>query len=104
MEAQQKNKMDLTGLQLILTLHQEQTTDHLVELKHWIRASQGGVAPSSAEMTNAVEEYDGTNWSSGKLLPQYQAYQNQSGTQTALTTVELEDPSGNECKLYILRI
>ena len=43
----------------------------------------GGVAPSPAEMTNAVEEYDGTNWSSGNTLPQYQAYQNQSGTQTA---------------------
>jgi hypothetical protein len=43
----------------------------------------GGVAPSPAEMTNAVEEYDGTNWTSGTTLPQYQSYSCQAGTQTA---------------------
>ena len=43
----------------------------------------GGVAPAPAELNNAVEEYDGTNWTSGTNLPQYQAYNNQAGTQTA---------------------
>ena len=43
----------------------------------------GGVSPAPAEMTNAVEEYDGTNWSTGNNLPQYQAYNNQAGSQTA---------------------
>ena len=43
----------------------------------------GGVSPHPAEHTNAVEEYDGTNWTSGTNLPQFQAYQNQAGTQTA---------------------
>jgi len=43
----------------------------------------GGVAPAPAEMTNAVEEYDGTNWTNGTNLPQYQSYSNMAGTQTA---------------------
>ena len=44
----------------------------------------GGVAqPGTGEMTNIVEEYDGTNWSNQNNLPQYQAYSNQAGTQTA---------------------
>jgi len=43
----------------------------------------GGVSPSPAEHTNATEEYDGTNWTNGGTIPQYQAYQNQAGTQTA---------------------
>ena len=43
----------------------------------------GGVAPSPAELSNAVEEYDGTNWSTGNTLPQYQAFNNQAGSQTA---------------------
>jgi len=43
----------------------------------------GGVAPYPAEMNNAVEEYDGTNWSNGNTTPQYQSSQNQAGSQTA---------------------
>jgi hypothetical protein len=43
----------------------------------------GGVAQAPAELSNAVEEYDGTNWSSANTLPQYQAYSNQAGSQTA---------------------
>ncbi len=43
----------------------------------------GGVAPAPAELSNAVEEYDGTNWSTGNNLPQYQAFNNQAGSQTA---------------------
>ena len=43
----------------------------------------GGVAPAPAEMNNAVEEYDGTNWSNGNTTPQYQSSQNQAGSQTA---------------------
>ena len=43
----------------------------------------GGVSPSPAEFTTAVEEFDGTNWTAGGVLPQFQAYQNMAGTQTA---------------------
>ena len=43
----------------------------------------GGVSPSPAEFTNAVEEFDGTNWTAGGTLPQFQAYNNMAGTQTA---------------------
>ena len=45
----------------------------------------GGVrSPATpAENSNLVEEYDGTSWTSGTNLPQYQSYNNQAGTQTA---------------------
>ena len=46
----------------------------------------GGFVPPSAapaEHVNNVEEYNGTNWSNGTVMPQYQAYNCQCGTQTA---------------------
>ena len=44
----------------------------------------GGVrAPGQGEFDNVVEEYDGSTWTSGTALPQYQSYNNQAGTQTA---------------------
>ena len=49
-------------------------------------ASGGFVPPPAApaEHVKSTEEYDGTSWTSATDLPQFQAYNGQAGTQTAI--------------------